>query len=85
MPKAGYKALLLIGNNDAGAEWKLSASVGNKIILLYFYPKDFTGCCAKQACSLRDNMGDLSEENVEVVGVSFDSVDSHKKFAPNTI
>jgi peroxiredoxin Q/BCP len=80
MPKVGDTAPLVTGKNEAGAEWKLSASVGKKIILLYFYPKDFTGGCTKQACALRDNMGDLSKDNVEVVGVSFDSVESHKKF-----
>jgi peroxiredoxin len=55
--------------------------VGKKIVLLYFYPKDFTGGCTKEACGFRDRMGDLQTNNVEVIGVSHDSVDSHKKFA----
>ena len=49
-------------------------------VLLYFYPKDFTGGCTKEACGLRDRMGELQTNNVEVLGVSFDSADSHKKF-----
>ena len=51
------------------------------MILLYFYPKDFTSGCTKEACGLRDRMGELQTNNVAVVGVSHDSVDSHKKFA----
>jgi peroxiredoxin Q/BCP len=48
--------------------------------LLYFYPKDDTPGCTKEACGLRDRMGDLKKDNVEVVGVSVDNEDSHKKF-----
>jgi thioredoxin-dependent peroxiredoxin len=50
------------------------------VVLLYFYPKDDTKGCTAQACGLRDRMGDLKKENVEVVGVSFDNADSHQKF-----
>jgi len=49
-------------------------------VLLYFYPKDDTRGCTAEACSLRDNMVDFKEAGVEVVGVSFDPKDSHKKF-----
>jgi len=81
MPKAGDTAPLFTGLDQDGKEFKLADHVGKKIVLLYFYPKDFTGGCTKEACGLRDRMGDLSADNVEVVGVSHDSVDSHKKFA----
>ena len=50
-------------------------------IVLYFYPKDNTPGCTKEACSFRDNMEDLVEKNVVVLGISKDSVDSHKKFS----
>jgi len=53
---------------------------GKKIVLLYFYPKDDTPGCTKEACSFRDNIGDLKKDNIEVVGVSFDSPESHQKF-----
>ncbi len=55
--------------------------IGKKIVLLYFYPKDFTGGCTKEACGFRDRMGDLQKDNVEIIGVSFDTAESHKKFA----
>lgn len=51
-----------------------------KWLLLYFYPKDFTPGCTTEACSLRDNFGEL-QKLVTIVGVSTDSVGSHKKFA----
>ncbi len=51
-----------------------------KWILIYFYPKDFTSGCTTEACSLRDNFEKLSKL-VTILGVSGDSVESHKKFA----
>jgi thioredoxin-dependent peroxiredoxin len=50
-------------------------------VLLYFYPKDMTPGCTKEACSFRDSMNDLKAGGVQVLGVSVDSVESHKKFA----
>jgi peroxiredoxin Q/BCP len=81
MPKAGDAAPLFTGQDQDGKEFNLADHVGKKIVLLYFYPKDFTGGCTKEACGFRDRMGDLQTNNVEVIGVSHDSVDSHKKFA----
>ena len=60
--------------------WKLSDHVGKKVVLLYFYPKDDTPGCTKEACGFRDRISDLKKDNVEVVGVSFDSPESHQKF-----
>jgi peroxiredoxin Q/BCP len=80
MPKAGDAAPQFTGQDQDGKEFKLADRVGKKIVLLYFYPKDFTGGCTKEACGFRDRMGDLTKDNVEVVGVSFDSSDSHQKF-----
>jgi thioredoxin-dependent peroxiredoxin len=79
-PKAGDKAPLIEGRDQDGKTWKLADAIGKKAVLLYFYPKDDTAGCTKQACGLRDRMGDLKKENVEVVGVSFDSAESHRKF-----
>ena len=81
MPKAGDAAPLFTGRDQDGKTINLADVIGKKIVLLYFYPKDFTGGCTKEACGFRDRMGDLQTNNVEVIGVSFDSVDSHKKFA----
>jgi len=79
-PKAGDKAPLVSGKDQDGKTWNLADHVGKKIVLLYFYPKDDTPGCTKQACGLRDRMGDLKKDGVEVVGVSFDSGESHQKF-----
>ena len=48
--------------------------------ILYFYPKDNTSGCTAEACSLRDNYSALKSKGYEVIGVSVDSADSHKKF-----
>ncbi len=59
---------------------KLSDYKGKKV-LLYFYPKDFTSGCTTEACSLRDNFPRFGGVNAEIIGISTDSVKSHKKFA----
>src|ERR1043165_144283 len=80
MPKVGDKAPLVEGKDQSGKTWKLADEVGKKVVLLYFYPKDDTPGCTKEACGFRDRIADLKKENVEVVGVSFDSPESHQKF-----
>jgi peroxiredoxin Q/BCP len=80
MPKTGDTAPLFEGTDQDGKTVKLADFEGKKNVLLYFYPKDFTGGCTKEACGFRDRMGDLQTNNVEVIGVSFDSADSHRKF-----
>ncbi len=79
-PKVGDPAPSVEGKDQDGKAWKLSDHVGKHVVLLYFYPKDDTPGCTKQACGLRDRMGDLKKDKVEVVGVSFDSSESHQKF-----
>lgn len=76
----GDKAPLFEAKDQDGKEWKLADFIGKKHVLLYFYPKDNTPGCTKQACSLRDNIGSFKSADVEVVGVSADSAASHKKF-----
>ncbi|HEX8932352.1 MAG TPA: thioredoxin-dependent thiol peroxidase [Patescibacteria group bacterium] len=51
-----------------------------KWVILYFYPKDDTPGCTKEACSFRDNLSNLASKNVVVLGVSADSPESHQKF-----
>lgn len=65
--------------DENGKNHKLSDYLG-KWVLLYFYPKDFTPGCTKEACSLRDNFESLKEKLI-ILGVSADSVESHKKFS----
>jgi thioredoxin-dependent peroxiredoxin len=79
-PKAGDKAPLIEGKDQDGKIWRLADLSGKKVVLLYFYPKDDTPGCTKEACGFRDRIADLKKDNVEVIGVSFDSPDSHQKF-----
>lgn len=76
----GDKAPDLLGLDAEGREVRLSDYPGKKIVL-YFYPKDSTSGCTAEACSMRDNMAELQKEGYQVIGVSIDSADSHKKFA----
>jgi peroxiredoxin Q/BCP len=77
----GDQAPQFTGHNQDGKKWKLSSEIGKSIVLLYFYPKDDTRGGAMEACGLRDKMVDLKLRDVTVVGISFDSVTSHKNFA----
>ncbi|MDO8495743.1 MAG: thioredoxin-dependent thiol peroxidase [bacterium] len=63
-----------------GKEHKLSDYRG-KWVLLYFYPKDDTPGCTKEACAIRDNLPDFKKLKTVVLGVSADSVKKHAKFA----
>lgn len=63
-----------------GIRHKLSDYRG-KWILLYFYPKDDTPGCTKEACSFRDNYTSFEKNNVKIIGVSVDSEESHVKFS----
>jgi peroxiredoxin Q/BCP len=63
-----------------GAVHSLSDFKG-KWVLLYFYPKDDTPGCTKEACMIRDSFPDFGKLNITVLGISTDSVASHKKFA----
>jgi thioredoxin-dependent peroxiredoxin len=60
--------------------WRLSDHRG-KVVALIFYPKDETPVCTKQMCSIRDRWTDYQQTGAEVVGVSVDTVESHKSFA----
>jgi peroxiredoxin Q/BCP len=62
-----------------GNKHSLSDYKGKKVAL-YFYPKDDTPGCTKQACSLRDNYSELLSKGVQIFGVSVDDENSHKKF-----
>lgn len=60
---------------------RLAELVKENIVVLYFYPADFTGGCTLEACSFRDNYEAFTDAGATVVGVSKDSVDSHQRFA----
>jgi peroxiredoxin Q/BCP len=78
--KVGDKLPTLTSIDEAGKTWKSSAIVGKKILVLYFYPADFTGGCTKQACGFRDDIEKLAGQGVEVVGVSGDTPKTHDLF-----
>jgi len=77
--KVGQKAPDFTLTNDAGQKVKLSDYKGKKVVL-YFYPKDDTPGCTTEACNFRDGLDEISKQGAVVLGVSADSVDSHKKF-----
>lgn len=70
----------LLGRDADGKEIRLSDYPGKKIAL-YFYPKDNTPGCTAQACDLRNNYGALTDAGYQVIGVSVDPPESHRKFA----
>ena len=77
--KEGMKAPVFEGADQNGSKVSLNDYKGRKVIL-YFYPKDDTPGCTAQACNLRDNYSVLIEKGFQVIGISTDSVKSHKKF-----
>lgn len=78
--KKGDVAPLFSGLNQNGEEISLTKYKGKKVIL-YFYPKDNTPGCTAESCNLNDNYELWLKKGYEVIGVSPDSVASHKKFA----
>ena len=77
--KIGDKAPDFEGKNQNNESVKLSSFIGEKVVL-YFYPRDNTPGCTAQACNLKDNFNELSRKRYKIIGVSSDSIKSHKKF-----
>jgi len=77
--KEGDKAPDFTGIDQDGKTISLKDYKGKKVVL-YFYPKDDTPGCTAESCNLRDNYSVLKKKGYEVLGVSADSVKSHKKF-----
>ena len=77
--KIGDKAPDFEGKNQNNESVKLSSFIGEKVVL-YFYPRDNTPGCTAQACNLKDNFSELSSKGYKIIGVSSDSIKSHKKF-----
>jgi thioredoxin-dependent peroxiredoxin len=79
--QAGDKAPDFTLPSQAGEQVRLSDQLGQRTVVLYFYPKDETSGCTREACAFRDNYEVFAEAGAEVIGVSSDSVDRHAAFA----
>lgn len=80
MLQIGDKAPEFVLQDKHGKEVALSDFLGKKVVL-YFYPRDNTPGCTRQACAFAGLYGEFQKRNVEVIGISKDSVASHEKFA----
>ena len=80
MPKEGSMAPNFDAKDANGERVRLKDLRGQKVVL-YFYPKDDTPGCTKEACSFRDAFAEFKKRGIKVLGVSKDSEASHKKFA----
>ncbi|TRM98343.1 peroxiredoxin [Sulfolobus sp. F1] len=80
MVKIGDKAPMFEAIADSGERVSLADFIGKYNIVLYFYPKDDTPGCTREACAFRDNWDLLKEYDVVVIGVSSYDVNSHKQF-----
>lgn len=76
----GDKVPSFSATKDNGEEFYSHEIIGKQAVVLYFYPKNFTPGCIKEACDFRDSYEDFQKEGVDVIGISADSVKSHKRF-----
>ncbi len=81
MVKEGEKAPKISLKDQNGKMVDTGDLTGKDWLVIYFYPKDETPGCTAQACTFRDHYEDLSDAGATVVGISSDSVESHKDFA----
>ncbi len=79
--KVGDPASDFEGPTSDGTRLGLKDFKGKKSVVLYFYPKDDTSGCTKEACSFRDNIHSIRNMDAEIIGVSLDGVESHRKFS----
>src|ERR1700689_3322009 len=66
---------------QSGETFQLKEHMGERVIVLYFYPKDNTSGCTAEACAFRDSYEAFADAGAEVIGVSSDSADKHAAFA----
>ena len=68
-------------NDQHGATFRSKDYLGKKYMVVYFYPKDNTSVCTKEACKFRDSYEDFTDKGAIVIGISSDSEKSHHRFA----
>ena len=78
--KSGDDAPLFILPSSDGKKVDLTAYRGKRHVILYFYPKDDTPGCTKEACAFRDSFAELKKAKAVILGVSLDPLASHQKF-----
>lgn len=66
--------------STSGSEFTLSETFKGQPCIIYFYPKNFTPGCTKEACEFRDNFSQFKDLDVPIVGISRDDIESHQKF-----
>jgi len=79
--QVGDKLPTFGAKDQNGNDFYIESVLGKKVLVIYFYPKDDTPGCTKQACFLRDQYEEFKAIGAEVIGISGDSVPAHKKFA----
>ena len=79
--KIGDEIPSFVLKDQHGDEFKVDSIKGKKAFVLFFYPKDFTPGCTKEVCSFRDQYEDFTDLGAEVIGISGDGENSHKRFA----
>jgi len=79
--KVGDRAPDFSLRDERGLPVSLKNYLGSKVVVLYFYPKDFTSGCTAEACSFRDSYKLYQDKGAVVIGVSVDTVESHSKFS----
>jgi peroxiredoxin Q/BCP len=79
--RAGDKAPDFTLPSQSGEQVRLSDRLGDRVVVLYFYPRDDTRGCTAEACAFRDSFEVFTDAGAEVIGVSSDSVDRHAAFA----
>jgi len=80
MLQPGMKAPEFTATLDDGSSFSLSDMKGKRNLVLYFYPRDFTTGCTKEACSFRDNYDAIKDYDATIAGVSRDGAESHAAF-----
>lgn len=78
--KMGDKVPEFTLQDQNGKDFNSTAVIGTETAVIYFYPKDDTPGCTKEACSFRDNFEAFTSAGVRVIGISSDDVESHKAF-----
>ena len=78
--QTGDKCPIFSLPDQNGKVVNISDFIGKKVLIIYFYPKDDTPGCTREACTFRDHYEEFIDLGCDIIGISSDSIDSHKKF-----